>query len=68
MDAFACIPVTFLFWDGDDEFPAQGNILFDASATDFIHVESVVTLASVGLQKLADHAGIPLDPAAFPSV
>ena len=66
VDAFACIPVTFLFWDGDDEFPAQGNILFDESATDFIHVESVVSIASVGLKRLADIAGPPLDPAAFP--
>lgn len=66
VDAFACIPVTFLFWDGDEDFPAQGNLLFDESATDFIHVESVVSLASVGLKRLADMAGIALDPAAFP--
>ena len=65
-DAFACIPVTFLFWDGDEEFPAQGNLLFDESATDFIHVESVVSLASVGLKRLAEKAGIALDPSAFP--
>ena len=35
--AFSCIPVRFLFWDGDDEFPAQANILFDKSATDYIY-------------------------------
>ena len=58
--AFACIPMQFLFWDGDDEFPAQANILFDSSATDFIHVESTVTLASEGLCRLAQAAGLPL--------
>ncbi len=64
--AFDCIPVRFLFWDGDDEFPAQGNLLFDASATDFIHVESIVTIAAFGLLKLAEAAGVEMDKSAFP--
>ena len=61
-----CMPVKFLFWEGDDEFQAQGNLLFDASATDFIHVESIVTIAAVGLEKLAKEAGVTLDRSAFP--
>lgn len=61
--AFACIPMQFLFWEGDDEFPAQTNILFDRGVTGFIHVESTVTLASVGVERLAAAAGLPLaDP------
>lgn len=66
LDAFDCIGVKFLFWDGDEEFPARGNLLFDESATDFIHVESIVTIATLGLSKLADAAGLPLDPSCFP--
>ena len=66
LNAFACMPVKFLFWEGDDEFQAQGNLLFDASATDFIHVESIVTIAAVGLEKLAKEAGVSLDRSAFP--
>lgn len=58
--AFDCIPVQFLFWDKDDEFPAQANILFDKGAVDFIHVESLVTIASEGLALLAEAAGLPL--------
>ena len=60
LHAFACIPMEFLFWEGDDEFPAQANILFDSGVTGFIHVESTVTLASVGLARLAQTAGISL--------
>ncbi|NLM83140.1 MAG: DUF3786 domain-containing protein [Clostridiales bacterium] len=60
IDAFQCIPVRFLFWDGDEEFPAQANILFDRSATDFIHVESVVTIASEGVYYLAEAAGLEI--------
>lgn len=54
--AFACMPVRFLFWDGDDEFPAQANILFDESITDFTHEETVVTIAADGVRHLMDTA------------
>jgi hypothetical protein len=58
--AFDCIPVKLNFWDADDEFPAQANILFDKSATDYIHIESIVTIASELLYQLSDVAGLPL--------
>ena len=48
------------FWDGDEEFPAQVNLLFDRNATDLIHVESVVTIASqlqAHLERLAGEMG-----------
>lgn len=60
LNSFECIPIRFLFWDGDDEFPAQGNILFDVSATDFIHVESTVSLAIEGIERLAETAGVTI--------
>ena len=61
IDCFACIPMQFYFWDADDEFPAQANILFDSGVTDWIHVESTVTLASEGMNRLAEAAGLQLD-------
>ena len=65
LKAFECIPVRFLFWDGDEEFPAQANILFDRGVTDFIHVESTVSIATAGLVRLSDLAGLPLDGRSF---
>jgi len=65
LPAFACIPVKLLFWDGDDEFPAQANILFDKSATDFIHIESIVTIATEMLYQLADAAELPIQGNVF---
>jgi len=62
---FPCMPVQVLFWDGDDEFPAQANLLFDRSATDFIHVESVVSIASSLLHRLSAESGISLSRSAF---
>lgn len=58
--SFECIPIRFLFWDGDDEFPAQANILFDRGSVRFIHVESLVTIASEGLTLLSEAADLPL--------
>ena len=63
--AFACLPIRFLFWEGDEEFPAQGNILFDTGATDFIDEKSLIRVALIGLGRLAEKAGVPMDPSAF---
>ena len=32
---FPFLHIAVLFWDGDDEFEAQGNMLFDSNITDF---------------------------------
>lgn len=65
LKGFDCIPMRVYFWDGDDEFPAQANLLFDSSATDFIHVESIVTIATVGVRRIVDAAGLTLGRNAF---
>ena len=52
------LPLAVLFWDGDDEFPAQVNMLFDANITDFMHEENVVTTASDAAMFLAEAAGL----------
>ena len=60
ISVFPCIPMRVLFWDGDDEFPAQCNLLFDRSATEFIHVESVVSIASEALKHVSVLSGLPI--------
>ena len=57
VEVFSCIHLRFLFWDGDDEFPAQTNILFDAEITDYVHEETVVLIASEGVKRLIEAAG-----------
>lgn len=54
--AFSCLPIRFLFWDGDEEFSAQSNILFDYNITDFVHEETVVSLADDGVRLLIETA------------
>lgn len=60
LPVFPCIPMRVLFWEGDEEFPAQCNLLFDRSAPDFTHIESVVSIASEALKHLAAQAGLPV--------
>lgn len=58
IEAFDCMPLQFIFWDGDDEFPAQANILFDADITDFLHEETVVCVGDELLRRLAEESGL----------
>lgn len=65
LSGFACIPVQYLFWEGDEEFKAQANILFDAGSTGFIHVESMVSIATEGMIRLMKHAGVTSEKRGF---
>ena len=65
LKSFDCMPVRIFFWDEDEEFSAQANILFDYSATDFIHVESTVSIAMEALYRLAEVAGLALKGSTF---
>lgn len=58
IQAFSCMPVTVVFWDGDDEFDAAANMLFDADITDFLHEETVCCIASDLARRLAEEAGL----------
>ncbi|HBW35032.1 DUF3786 domain-containing protein [Desulfosporosinus sp. BICA1-9] len=44
---FPRIPVSLILWRADDEFPASGNILFDASAPSILPTEDFAVLASM---------------------
>ncbi len=39
------IPVAVLFWDGDDDFPAESKILYDKSLTEHLSLDIVFALA-----------------------
>ena len=54
--AFDCLPLRYLFWDGDEEFPPQTTVLFDANITQFVHPEMVVCIGGEGLKLLRSMA------------
>ena len=45
--AFPKIPVCLILWAGDDEFPPDGNVLFDASIAHYLIAEDVAVLSGM---------------------
>jgi hypothetical protein len=45
-------PVQIIVWEGDEEFPAEANVLFDASAGDYLSPEDAAWLASLTVYRL----------------
>ena len=50
--AFPQIPLRLIFWDADEDFPAQTQVLVDSRITDYLHYESVGCVISDLLEKL----------------
>lgn len=50
--SFPQIPLQLIFWDADEDFPAQIQILVDKGVTDFIHFETTGCIISDLLEKL----------------
>jgi len=46
------VPVALVLWEGDEEFPATGNILFDASAEHYLPTEDFAVLSGMLVNKL----------------
>jgi len=49
---FPLVPVTYVVWQGDEEVPASGTILFDATITHYLPVEDIVLAASFGVYEM----------------
>lgn len=45
--AFSRVPITIVIWQGDEEFPSQGNVLFDANITDYLPTEDITVLCEI---------------------
>jgi hypothetical protein len=55
-DAFPFIPLALILWKGDDEFPPEGNLLFDKSVADVISAEDAAWLAGMAVYPLIGRA------------
>jgi hypothetical protein len=49
---FPRVPLGMVLWRGDEEFPPDGNLLFDSSITGYLPVEDIVILAETVVWKL----------------
>jgi hypothetical protein len=50
--AFPRVNLGLVLWKGDEEFPPEGNVLFDSSVTGYLPVEDIVILAETVVWKL----------------
>ena len=60
IDAFPYVPITIVLWKGDEEFPADGNLLFDSTIQDYLPIEDITILSEViawGLVRLLKTGG-----------
>ncbi len=52
LPVFPRVPVMFVLWQGDEEFPASGTILFDATAGSYLPTEDYAMLSGLLVSKL----------------
>ena len=45
--ALPLVPLALIIWEGDEEFPAEGNVLFDQSISKIVSAEDVAWLAGM---------------------
>ncbi len=57
INAFDRVPVTLVLWRGDEDVAPNGNILFDASVSDYLPTEDVTVVCETIIWKLVK--GIP---------
>lgn len=47
VSALPFVPVALLIWEGDEEFPPDGNLLFDKTVSDILSAEDIAALAGM---------------------
>ncbi len=45
--AFPRVNLTYVIWKGDDEFPVEGNVMFDSVISDYLSTEDIAILCSM---------------------
>jgi hypothetical protein len=57
VQAFPLVPVALILWEGDDEFPPDGNLLFDRSISHILSAEDIAWLAGMIIYPVMRMAG-----------
>jgi hypothetical protein len=52
LHAFPFIPLEYVLWEGDEEFPPSVQLLFDASVDHYLSLEDIVVLGQVTTGRL----------------
>lgn len=52
INGFKLVPVTMVLWQGDDEFPPRGNILFDSTIPEYLSTYDITMLCEAIVWRL----------------
>lgn len=55
---FPLVPLTYVLWLGDEEFPPSGNVLFDSTASTHLATEDYAVMAGMGVFEMKKAAGL----------
>ena len=56
LHAFRYVPLQYVLWEGDEEFPPSAQLLFDASVDHYLTLEDIVVLGQVTTGRLINRA------------
>ncbi len=59
LPALPRLPLAYVLWGGDEEFPPSANVVFDASVEGYLDAEAVTVLAELATRRLAEAANRP---------
>ena len=52
LQAFPRVPLQYVLWEGDDEFPPSAQLLFDSSVVHYLPLEDIVVLGQITTGRL----------------
>ncbi len=56
VQAFPCVALTLVLWEGDDEFEPTGKILFDKNIQHYLSTEDIAVLSGMVVYRLMGFA------------
>ena len=56
--AFPHVPLQYVLWQGDEEFPPSAQLLFDACVDHYLSLEDIVVLGQVTTGRLINRSGV----------
>ena len=56
LTALPLVPITFILWEHDDEFPASVRVLYRSSVTALLPLEDIVVLTKLAATRIIHRA------------
>ena len=54
--AFPRVPITFILWEGDPDFPPSVKVLFDRSVKSYLPLEDIVVVSKMAATRVIKEA------------